>query len=502
MSNKTFRNILQTIQNDGIKLQDLKTRAKLRETVETMKCIVVDGESKNDRAIVEKVMLGAWKILGDQTDYLKISDDMGYPISIEELGTMVAENRLERYGVESNLKEYMKYLTQGEYKIEKRDWYKYKTGEDKENPVETINSTFFVATKDEKKSKATLYRQAVCATRQVMAVYLQDDHVKETFFTGGYKSWADFEKKIAIVAGLGDGVDDHDPISTYREKLKKVMNGTTPPRQKYAALSSLVKKYFVHKNGDILNPVWEDDKTKFKGPDNQITPAMHMLLINLACMDMKDEDFEKIEKEFKRVNTSFSPETVSEKRPHLLQLITQPSVIESTAVRAVRENQETLVAKCEEIEDFEDLDDQIFEQMDTGVVAALLEMRNRKFPNQMSTRRRTTNRFNRFQNFARMTRGQVTQQRTQGQGQPFRGQRNANARAPQAGQSKFSDKFLNKMCRCQNNEKLSGMARYHKIRDCPLNFAKSAQSVNQVEENTPQEALEHEGEMARSQIGL
>ena len=506
MSKVNLRTLLQTIQNDGIVVKGIKSRIKLRETIEAIKCLVVDGDQKNEKTVVEKIKFGGWKILGNHSNLAHVSDDMGYPTSMEELEAMVADKRLEKYEIANNKEAYLKYLTQDGYKLETRNWGTY-IGNDPDE-ADTLNSTFFMTRKAEKKSPAKYYRQAVQSTRQVMTIYLKDAYVKEMFFRGDFHDFNDFEQKMAILAGLGDGLEDHEPLSTYREQLKEIMKSGDPPRQKYAALATLVKKHFTYEAKRIPNPVWEGDKNKFQGPDNEISPAFHMLLIHMSCLDMSDTKFQEIEQEFKRVNNSFAPEKVSEKRPHLLQLIASQGQTEQVQIKEVQE-QINLVEKCEEINDIEDFDDAVYDQLDAIDLDQVLAVRDRKFGDKISTRNRNAKRsYNKLNNFVNRSRGYTKNQNTRGGRGGYRGANRGSYRGSnnryqgqnhQNGQK--SQEFLDKYCKwCPDDASVPEGQKFHKIRDCPRNFGKNKTQVNQVGENLGE--LEAVAELTRQSIGL
>ena len=362
MVKQTLTTILAQVQNDGLELEKIKTRKNLRDIFEAMKGLVVDSDSKHDRTVVEKIVFGAWSITS-HSDYQQVKDDLGYPATMDELKLFVQERRLQQFGVSATAAEYLKFLTHGTYKVD----------------GDGSDSSFFRVVGEAKTSPAQQYRKCLGSTRNVMAIYLRDDFMRDNFFQGRIKDWQEFERQVAVLKGFGDGMADYDAPSVFRENLKKILEGGKNPRIKYAALSALATKYFVHSTGEIKNPVWEGDTAIFPGPDSLISPAFHMMLIQLSCLGMSDERFEKMEREWKRVNRSFEPAAISEFRPHMLQLMSHESGSTKIAqVQKVQEKEE-VIAKIEQLEDVEDVDEAIMEEFEEGTIGKILAIRERKF---------------------------------------------------------------------------------------------------------------------------
>lgn len=476
------------VQNDpGLEIGSLKSREKLRNVIEAMKNLVTDQEKGLVRTVVEKIRFGTWRVMGDKQNYMNIADDQGYPTCMSELEAMVNEDRLGKFGVTKLADKYLEYLT-GEkdlYKTEVKDWGTF-AGKPKEDPVK--NSAFFIKKVNDKMSPAQMYRHGVISTRETMSIYLRDDYVKTMFFTGVFRDWQDFEKKISVMANFGDGIQDHDAPSIYRKRLKEILSGESKkedtPRLKYAALSTLVEKYYIHEKTTINSPVWEGDEVKFQGPDDKITPAFHMLLMQLACLQMDDGEFQNLELEFKRVNKDYAPKTMCEKRPHFLQLMADKKNSESVSVRKVQEEKIT-IAKVEEIEDVDDFDDMVLEEFDTGRVGEILAIREKKFGNRNSTRLKKSRPFFRLQKFARAVRPENDYQKNGKAG----GHRNASQ----------GDWKTRKICTYCPGEKK------HTVAECPRGTKKPDRrvGVSQVneEEQKPETNEQDETEYVRSVMG-
>ena len=129
--------LLTTIKNDGLKIDDIKSRTDLRDIIQAMKCLVCEDGSKNERMIVDKCRFGTWKVIGANLE--KIEDDLGYPESMQKLSEFVSQQRLKKLGTSHNQDDYIKALTQDAYKIETRDWHLYEKGTALATPVTSEN---------------------------------------------------------------------------------------------------------------------------------------------------------------------------------------------------------------------------------------------------------------------------------------------------------------------------------------------------------------------------
>ena len=477
-SKTTLKTILSITKHEGLELDKIKDRRELRDIVAAIKLLVSEDGDKAERMIVDKLRFGTWQILGDQTDYMQIGDDIGYPITMEELEAMVADRRLASNSVGATKEAYLSYLTNGQYEIETKDWGTY-AGEEAEQPSQ--NSTFFISPKKVKSSVAERYRKANRSARQVMSLYLRDEFMREGFFRGHFTNWKEFEARIATIKGFGDGAEDHEPFSAFRKKLKEILGNNTSARIKYAALASLAGKYFIHDQGEIKNPVWENEKSTFKGPDNIITPAFHMFLIQIASLNMNDTDFEKMEQEFKRVNRSYSPKTASEKRPNLLQLMTQVEQGKSfEKVSQVKPVETVNIAHLQEVEDIDDFDDLILEEFESGHIGNILLARERKFGNRPSSRAKKSRPYQRVQNFAQNIRAQPKNPRNKGP------------------QKSFAERWCTWSV-CENQPR-------HQIKDCPngkkKNDDRKTGKIRQVEEEEQDDAIDAAADRLRASIGI
>ena len=484
-SKQTLKTILSISKHEGLELEKVKDRRELKDIVAAIKLLVAEDGEKGERMIVEKLKFGTWQILGDKTDYMQIEEDIGYPTSMEELEAMVLARRLENFGVNPTKDAYLKYLTTDQYKIESKDWGTW-AGKEADG-AESQNSVFFVTKKNEKVSISERYRKANRSARQVMSLYLRDEFLREGFFRGDFTTWKEFEARVATLKGFGDGAEDHDPLSTFRKKLKEIINSGNSSRIKYAALSTLAGKYFIHEVGNIKNRVWENEQTVFPGPDNVLTPAFHMFILQVACLGMSDQDFEKMEKEFKRLNKSYAPKTVAENRPNLLQLMTQVEQGKTFEQKINQVDQvETIkIAQLAEVEDIDDFDDLILEEFESGQIGNILLARERKFGTRQSERPKKAGPYRRVQNFAQAIRAPP---------KPRNGPNKTNQPPRQ-----LPERYCT-WAACEGSPK-------HLIKDCPkgtkrYTTGRPTGRVRQVEEEDQTAELESNADKIRASIGI
>ena len=130
----------------------------------------IGGHMGVDAAIVSKIKY-VWKPTS-ATDLITAGHDFGYPVTYDELTTMVQNKALAKLKTHDE-DAYIKYLTDGDYSIENNDWGNYTTG--KKDNIVAKNSKFFLTRYgvQDKKTPAETWRYTAMKSRELLSMFFK-----------------------------------------------------------------------------------------------------------------------------------------------------------------------------------------------------------------------------------------------------------------------------------------------------------------------------------------
>ena len=483
--------LIASIKATGLVLDQITSRDDLAQKLATLKTLTADA-NKCDYTLLDHIKF-AWKVVSPVNPRI-VEPDMGYPDDPGDLATRSFKHRFSFLPIEEqNDQGYLKYITSGQFSFSEKDWGEYATGvptlDAEGKPAKlTRNSEFFVKKhlSTSKDAPVAKWRRAAARSREILSHYIQDAYIKADFLSGAFKSWKELEDKYKMYIQFNDVEEDYQRTAVGFKEIRKVMNGSQNPRQKFGAIQTILRPYLCYDDGDIENSVWgSGDELYRKTGSEDFSPVLNELIKWLASWSLSDKDYEDAENEFFKDFKTLKPEILSTNRHKFLELICKKAKKGGSRVSAVKS------AEAETAPDFgeiEDLDDDEFESYvaeffaDDGPTGQILAIRERRNLNDRGFRRKSNKNFSRFKNLAgRFNRGQ--DKGTQGGSGRGRG-----AGGSRGGRKPFVPKgrsMENSVCLdCTNKNP----PRFHSLANCPERRVRQVKESDDNQERAEAEA--------------
>lgn len=492
-NNMRAKTLIASIKATGLQIDQITSRDDLAQKLATLKTLTADA-NKCDYTLLDHVKF-AWKVINPVNPRI-VEPDMGYPDDAGDLAVWAFAKRFPFLpDAEQNDAGYLRYITSGQFSFSEKDWGEYATGnptlDTEGNVKETRNSEFFIKRHLSTGSDAPVarWRRAAARTREILAHYIQDTYIKMDFLSGSFKSWKELEEKYKMYIQFNDVEEDYQRTVVGFREIRKVMNGTQNPRQKFGAIQTILRPYLCYDDGDVENSVWGtgDELYRKTGPED-FSPTLNELIKWLASWSLTDKEYEDAENEFFKDFKTLKPETLSQNRHKFLEIISKKVKKGGSRVSAVKSAEAETAPGVGEIED---LDDEDFENYvaeffaDDGPTGQILAIRERRNLNNKGFRRKSNKNFSRFKNLAgKFNRAQENggAQGGGGRGRGAGGNRGFK-RAPFVPKGRSMDNSVCLDCTNKNPPK------FHSIANCPDRRVRQVRESEEIQDTAETEAF-------------